>query len=164
MDRVLLVVGGVIVAGLVAAILGRRTDPPAANVHHIPRQLDRRDFEHPEVPWLVAVFTSATCTTCAGVWDRARHLESPQVTVQQLELSHDRGIHERYGIDAVPTLVIADESGEVRRAFLGPTTAADLWAAMADIREPGSVAPDCHPGGLPPSPAADAPPDPTAHG
>ncbi len=142
MDRVVLVVGGLIIAGAVVAILGRRTDAPAANVHHIPGQLDRSDFDRPEVRWLVAVFTSATCKTCAGVWERARHLESPQVAVQQLELSREGTIHERYGIDAVPTLVIADETGEVKRAFLGPTTSTDLWAAMAEIRDPDPVTDD----------------------
>ena len=38
----------------------------------------------------------------------------------------------------------ADADGTVKRAFLGPVTATDLWAAMAEEREPGSVPPDCH--------------------
>ena len=148
MDRVLLVLGGVAIAGLVAAIVGRRAAAPAANTHHIPRQLDRADFPHPEVPWLVAIFTSATCDTCAGVWERAQHLASDQVSVVELEVGVEKAIHERYKIDGVPTLVIADANGEVKRAFLGPTTTTDLWAAMADAREPGSVPPDCHTGEL----------------
>ncbi len=148
MDRVLLVLGGVAIAGLVAAIVGRRSAAPAANTHHIPRQLDRADFPHPEVPWLVAIFTSATCDTCAGVWERAQHLASDQVSVVELEVGAEKAIHERYKIDGVPTLVIADANGEVKRAFLGPTTTTDLWAAMADAREPGSVPPDCHTGEL----------------
>ena len=135
MDRLLLVVGGVVVAGIVAALLGRRGSAPPTNVHHVPDHLDRSDFIGPEVQWLVAVFTSATCNTCAGVWERARHLESDHVVVQQLELGESAALHERYKIDAVPTLVIADTSGAVRRAFLGPTTSADLWAATAELRE-----------------------------
>lgn len=148
MDRVLLVLGGVAIAGLVAALLRRSTAAPAANTHHIPRRLDRRDFPRPEAPWLVAVFTSATCDTCQGVWERTRHLESDQVAVVELEVGAERALHERYRIDAVPTLVISDAAGEVKRAFLGPTTATDLWAAMAEVREPGSVPPDCHTGEL----------------
>ena len=148
MDRVLLVLGGLAIAGVVAAMLGRRTDQPAANTTHIPRQLDRADFPRPEAPWLVAVFTSATCNTCAGVWDRARHLESDQVAVVELEVGRDPELHERYRIDGVPTLVICDRAGEVKRAFLGPTSATDLWAAVAEVREPGSVPPDCHTGEL----------------
>lgn len=154
MERVLLVAGGMLVAALVALVLGRRNRPSPTNVHHIPSRLDRLDFLRPDAEWLVAVFTSASCNTCAGVWDRARHLSSDHVVVQEVELAAARGLHERYGIDAVPTLVIADRSGEVKRAFLGPTTATDLWAAMADVREPGSVPPGCHTGELRTDPPA----------
>ena len=146
MDRVLLVLGGVAIAGLVAALLGHRPSAPAANTHHIPRQLDRADFPRPEAPWLVAVFTAATCATCQGVWERARHLESDAVAVVELEVSAEKALHERYRIDGVPTLVVCDASGEVKRAFLGPTTATDLWAAVAELRDPGSVPPGCHTG------------------
>jgi hypothetical protein len=146
MDRVLLVLGGIAIAGAVAALLGRKTAAPAANTHHIPRQLRRLDFPRPEAPWLVAVFTSATCDTCGGVWERAQHLESDQVAVTEIEVGVDKKLHDRYKIDAVPTLVICDADGEVKRAFLGPTTSTDLWAAVAEVREPGSVPPDCHTG------------------
>jgi len=134
MDRLVLVVGAVLVAGLVAMILDRRTDPPASNTHNVPRLLDRADFAKPDVPWLVAVFTSATCNTCAGVLERARHLESEDVAVQELEVTSAKAIHDRYRIDAVPTLVIADMSGTVQQAFLGPVTAAELWSALAELR------------------------------
>ena len=46
-------------------------------------------------------------------------------------------------ITAVPTLVVADADGVVRASFLGPVTATDLWAAVAELREPGSVPPGC---------------------
>ena len=46
---------------------------------------------------------------------------------------------QRYGIDAVPTVVIADAQGVAVAAFLGPMTATDLWAAVAEAREPGST-------------------------
>ena len=134
MDRVVLVVGAVLVAGLVAAVLGRRSDPPASNTHNVPRLLDRSDFARPEASWLVAVFTSATCNTCAGVLERARHLESADVAVQELEVTATKAVHDRYLIDAVPTLVIADTKGAVQRAFLGPVTTAELWAALAQAR------------------------------
>ncbi len=136
MDRVLLVLGGVFVAGTVAWLVSRLgvRGGPADNTRHIPRRLDRLDFDRPDTEWLVAVFTSETCDTCAGVWERARPLESDHVAVQELEFGAARILHERYHIDAVPTLVIADRDGEVRRAFLGPTSSADLWAAMAEVR------------------------------
>lgn len=148
MDRVLLVLGGVAIAGFVAALIGRKPAPPAANTHHVPQQLDRADFPRPNAEWLVAVFTAATCNTCKGVWERASHLESDHVAVAELEVGEHKDVHDKYKIDGVPTLVISDRDGAVRRAFLGPTTATDLWAAMAEVREPGSVPPGCHTGEL----------------
>ena len=43
-------------------------------------------------------------------------------------------MHERYGISGVPMVVIADAEGVVRKSFVGPVTATDLWAAVAEIR------------------------------
>ncbi len=146
MDRVLLVLGALAIAGAFATVLGRRTAAPSSNTHHVPSVLDRRDFIHPDAPWLVAVFTSSTCDTCAGVWERAELLASDVVACQRIDFQDDTSLHERYRIDGVPTLVVADADGAVRRAFLGPVTATDLWAAVADEREPGSVPPDCHTG------------------
>jgi hypothetical protein len=53
-------------------------------------------------------------------------------------------LHARYAIEAVPILVIADAAGVVRASFIGPHTATDLWARLAEVREPGSTpfAPD----------------------
>jgi hypothetical protein len=36
-------------------------------------------------------------------------------------------------------ILIADREGVVRRAFLGSTTATDLWAAVAELRAPGAT-------------------------
>ena len=51
------------------------------------------------------------------------------------DLSLSARIHERYRIDAVPLVVIADERGVVRTSFLGPVTATDLWAGVAAARD-----------------------------
>jgi hypothetical protein len=40
---------------------------------------------------------------------------------------------------AIPTTVIADCEGVVRRGFVGAFTATDLWAAVAELRAPGST-------------------------
>jgi hypothetical protein len=48
-------------------------------------------------------------------------------------------MHRRYEIAAVPTTVIADADGVVLRAFVGSFTATDLWAAIAELRDPGST-------------------------
>jgi hypothetical protein len=140
MDRVLLVLGGIAIAGAVAAVLGRRTAPPAANTSHIPLQLDRSDFASPTMPWLVAVFTSATCNSCAKVWERAQALRNEEVAVVEIEVGRDKAIHDRYKIDTVPTLVICDAEGAVQRAFLGPIAVVDLEEAITEVREPGAPA------------------------
>lgn len=146
MERLLI---ALVLAGLavgVAALLQRRQRPdaPVRTGYSVPAQLDRADFPRPEAPWLVAVFTSATCNTCAGVWERAKPLESESVAVAELELVAARALHERYGIEAVPTTVVVDGEGVVRASFLGPVTATDLWAAVAEAREPGSTPDACH--------------------
>lgn len=137
----MLVVVLVAVAVAVALVVERRRKPatPTNVGHTLPDHLDRRDFADPSAPWLVAVFTSATCDTCAGVWDKARHLASDDVAVQEIEVSAARALHDRYRITAVPAVVIADRTGAVRSTFLGPVTATDLWATVAELREPGTL-------------------------
>lgn len=93
--------------------------------------------------WLVAVFTEATCESCASVVSKARVLSSDEVIVSEVEFNEQRAVHERYAIDSVPTTLVSDRSGAVRASFLGPVSAADLWATMAELREPGSVPPGC---------------------
>jgi hypothetical protein len=157
-ERLVLVVVLVLVAVGIAAVINRRRRPPApTNVSHtVPDRLDRADFVRPDAPWLVAVFTSATCTSCGGVWDKARHLDGAAVAVQEVEEGADRALQDRYRITAVPTVVIADAVGVVRAAFVGPVTATDLWATMAELREPGTLpAEGCGHGVDPESPQAE---------
>lgn len=135
------VVGAILV--LVAQQINnrRKPDPPTQQTWTVPQQLDRNDFVLPTVPWLVVVFTSATCSTCAKVTGIAKVLGSTAVAVDVIDYQTQPDVHKRYGIDAVPTTVIADVEGVVVKSFVGPTTATDLWAAVAEAREPGSTPP-----------------------
>ena len=143
-DRIIISVLLVAIAVVVALILQRRRPaPPSGPSWNVPAQLDRSDFRRPECPWLVAVFTSATCSVCGDVAMKAAPLVSDAVEVQVLEVSAEPDIHRRYGIDAVPLVLIADADGVVLRHFLGPVTATDLWAAVAESREPGSTPEGC---------------------
>lgn len=146
MERVLIAVALAGLALAVAAIVQRRqrADSPVRTGYAVPAQLDRSDFVRPDAPWLVTVFTSATCSTCAGVWDKARHLESGAVAVQEVEYAADRELHDRYAIEAVPTALVVDAEGVVHASFIGSVTATDLWAAVAEAREPGSTPDTCH--------------------
>jgi hypothetical protein len=135
-ERVLVALAiAVVAAGVALALRRRRPDPPTQPSGLVPDQLDRRDFPRAATPWLVAVFTSATCDACADVWAKVEVLASDEVAVAAIEHPADRQLHERYRIDAVPLVVIADAAGVVRRSFLGPVTATDLWAAVASVRE-----------------------------
>ncbi|MBM3729753.1 MAG: hypothetical protein FJW44_02885 [Actinobacteria bacterium] len=136
----LLVVVAVVVCASTAALIGRRRRPQAPTQPRlrVPSQVDRNDFVGPQAPWLVAVFSSATCHTCADVVRKAQALASRDVAVDDVAYPAAREIHQRYDIDAVPVVLIADRDGVVRAHFMGPVTATDLWAAVAGCRDPGS--------------------------
>lgn len=139
MDRLLLAIAIVVVATVIAQVVARRrkTDPPTQRRSQMPSQLDRADFDGHG--WLVTVFTSDTCSTCADVVRKAEVLRSADVTVQTASFQAHKDLHERYDIDVVPMLLIADAAGVVHNGFIGPVTATDLWAAVAEAREPGSM-------------------------
>jgi hypothetical protein len=144
MTQILLVALAMAVAIVVSIVLRkRRPDAPTQGSFHMPTQLDRGDFVSPNHSWLVAVFTSATCNTCADVATKAAVLASRDVAVQRIDYTENPDLHRRYNIDAVPTLVIADSRGVVRNGFLGPVKAQDLWAAVAECRDPGSTPDPC---------------------
>ena len=120
----------------VAVVLERRRpDAPTQARWAVPSQLDRDDFARPDAAWLVAVFTSATCDSCAQVVAKAGPLESPEVALQEVEFADRGDLHRRYGIDAVPCIVVADAEGVVRASHVGPATATDLWATLAEVRD-----------------------------
>ena len=131
-----------LVAVVTAVVLNRRSQPdePARPAHYdVPTELDRADFDRPDASWLVAVFSSSTCLACADVWEKARQLESDDVAVQDIEAGAHKDLHTRYKIDAVPMTVLADDDGVVRASFIGVPSAADLWSALAELREPNST-------------------------
>lgn len=158
MANVLVALVIVFVVGVIAIVARRRqqVDVPTQKAFTVPSQIDRQDFDRrvltghdlghtdandagPE--WLVVVFTSSTCHVCADVWDKAQAAASRHVGVFQADYESERHLHERYGIDAVPTLVICDRDGVVKHHFLGPVSATHLWAAVATVRDP-STRPD----------------------
>jgi hypothetical protein len=136
-----------IAAALVAAVLviafvvqrRRRPAPPPRSPYPVPRQLDRNDFPRADAPWLVAFFWSLTCDSCAGLDQKVAALESNAVATCALEADADRAVHQRYEIAAIPMILVADCEGVVQRSFVGAVSATDLWAAVADVRSPGSV-------------------------
>ena len=139
MERLLIAVVLIAAAVAVAFVLQRRKPaPPTQPRWAVPTQLDRRDFSGADHPWLVAVFTSASCESCARATAKASVLASRAVAYEEIPYQGRRDLHERYGIEAVPCIVVADDEGVVRASFIGVPTATDLWAAVAEARQPGS--------------------------
>ena len=136
----LVLAGALLVVALVVAWLlqRRRPAPPTRDVYPVPRQLDRRDFPRPEAPWLVALFSSTTCEGCAGLADKVAVLESAEVAVCDVDFEAERDLHRRYEISGIPMTLVAGADGVVRAAFVGAVTATDLWAAVAECRQPGT--------------------------
>ena len=139
MQQILTALAVVAVAVVVGLVLRRRqvVQAPTQPTVVVPAQLDRADFAAPS-PWLVAVFSSATCNSCADVVRKAKVLASPEVTVIDVEYSASKALHEKYDIQAVPIVAIVDPDGVVQAGFAGPVTATDLWAAVAEARHPGT--------------------------
>ncbi|MEP7113439.1 MAG: hypothetical protein ABI862_09260 [Ilumatobacteraceae bacterium] len=140
MVQVFIALGVLGVALVVGAVLRRRrgVDAPTQPVFSAPAQIDRADFADAATPWLVAVFSSASCNACADVVRKAEVLACKEVAVVDVEYSHAAALHRKYHVDAVPIAVVADSAGIVRASFVGPMSATDLWAAVAEARHPGS--------------------------
>jgi hypothetical protein len=135
------------IAGVVAVVViavawwlrRQRPTAPPRDPYPIPRQLDRDDFPRPDADWLVAYFSSETCASCQTLGPKVQALESSAVVTCELEFASARALHDRYEISAIPMILVTDGEGVVRRAFVGATTATDLWAALAELRAPGST-------------------------
>ena len=136
MDRLLIAAAIIAVAVVVALFVRRRRpDAPAQVSRSVPSPLDRSDFDHPDAAWLVAVFTSATCDSCAEVVRAARTLAAPpEVVVTDVEYQTRRGLHDRYRVEAVPMVLIADAAGVVRAGRFGPVSAVELASALSAAR------------------------------
>lgn len=142
MGRVVLAAALIVVAVAVAAVIQRRTKPAIATRTGsvVPELLDRADFVRPDASWLVVAFSSATCLSCADTWEKVAALESSAVAVQDVSFQDRRDLHERYAVDSVPLVLVADADGLVRASFLGPPTAAELWAKLAELPDDPSSA------------------------
>jgi thioredoxin-related protein len=133
-ERVLLAVGIAVAVAVLAVVLERRRpQPPSQRRWAVPDQVDRNDFDRPGAPWLVAVFSSATCDSCATALARAQGLASGDVVVQEVEVGASADLHRRYNVEAVPTLIVADRQGVVRASIVGPPAEGELEDAFAEI-------------------------------
>ena len=49
----------------------------------------------PEAPWLAVLFSSDTCLSCEGTWEKVELLASEAVAVERVSFQADRDRHER---------------------------------------------------------------------
>ena len=128
--RIVVAVAILVVAVGVAWWLEHRrvVSPPSQGRAVVPQQLDRNDFPRPDAPWLVVLFTSQHCDSCAGLFDKALPLASDEVGVVEVEYTEHPDLHERYQIDAAPITVLVDASGVTRGSFVGRSQR-PLWNA-----------------------------------
>lgn len=146
MTRIVIAAVLLVIAGVVAVVLERRraasaTVTVARDEYSVARQIDRRDFPRPEAPWLVVLFSADRCDNCANVRPKLAALESAEVAVFDAEEARSGSLHRKYGVEAVPMTLLADTEGVVVDAYFGRVTATDLWAAVAEARQPGSRPP-----------------------
>ncbi|MCH2430234.1 MAG: thioredoxin family protein [Acidimicrobiales bacterium] len=135
MDRLLVLAVVAALAGLLARLLQRwRPGGPVATGWSVPGHLDRADFAEPNVPWLVAVFSSTDCPTCAPMVAEAHTLAAAQVVIQEVPAESASELHDRYQVDVVPMLVVADGDGLVRAHHLGPSAPGELRAVLEGAR------------------------------
>lgn len=112
----------------------KRTAAPSQGRAVVPAQLDRHDFPRPDAPWLVALFTSSTCESCAGLADKAAPLASDDVAVVEVEYSAQPELHRRYDINAAPVTLVVDHDGVTRASIVGAFEASELWSEVATVR------------------------------
>jgi hypothetical protein len=124
------------IVAVIALILERRrrSDAPLQGQPVVPAQLDRSDFPRPDAAWLVVVFSSENCVSCAGLYDKVAPLESSDVAVVEAEYPTAKELHQRYRINAAPLTLVADAQGVVCASVLGAFNASDIWSAVASLR------------------------------
>jgi hypothetical protein len=123
------------VAGAVALVLERRRRAalqPFRSTTEL-THVHRDDFPRGDVPWLALLFTSRDCAGCEPMAARLAPLESPTLAVVVCEFHDQRALHERYRIDSVPYLVVADADGAVRASFLGTATSDEIWTTIHSL-------------------------------
>ena len=82
--------------------------------------------------WTIVVFLVLLALLAKFAWrPLLEALDSREATIKKALISP---LRERYSIDAVPMIVVADDQGITRASFIGVPTAADLWAALAELR------------------------------
>lgn len=140
METRLIVAAVLLVVVIVAArwLERRRPAPPSQGSYPVPAQLDRHDFPRPDAPWIFVLFSSRTCDSCRPMAEKVAALASDAVATCEIEAGDRSDLHRRYGIEGVPTVVLAGPDGAVRAGFVGTVSGSELAAALGEARGGGA--------------------------
>ena len=127
---------GVVAVGVAYVLSRRGRDAPTSDKVVVPRQVDRADFVRPSAPWLLVVFTSVTCDSCARAVALASPFEGPSIAYEEVPWQTRRDLHDRYRVDTVPLLLLARADGLVVQSWAGTPAAPDFAAALAVCDSP----------------------------
>jgi hypothetical protein len=142
-DRLLLAAALTAVVVAVALVVRRARPPRSVTVASgpegwaLPQVIERADLGEPDAAVVVVVFTSATCHTCARVWEQVQALPRPGVVAREVEYGTARAFHEKYGIEGVPATAFVDADGGVQTWLLGPVSDEQLERALAVALDAG---------------------------
>ncbi len=132
MEKVFVALAVMLVGIIAAAIIRWRAErsPAQGASWTVPVQLHRGDFDSVDTSTLIVVFSSATCDACAATWAKVQNLASDTVAVQDVPYQDLQHLHDRYQIDAVPTVLVADAQGVVTASFVGEPKLDELTEAI----------------------------------
>ena len=127
------VLGAAAVAVAAVANRRRRPDAPSTPSFAAPQQLDRGDFADAELPWLLVLFSSATCMSCQEAREVVTPLDVDGLAVQEVQFPDDRALHDRYRVESVPTVVMADAEGVVVWSYVGAPPSMAMVELLVDL-------------------------------
>ena len=97
----------------------RRTDSPSVPKSSLPIQVDRNDFEMPVMKWLLVFFSSESCSSCIQVRETLSDIPLNSIHIQEVSFPQEKNLHNRYAINSVPIVLIANLEGVVTWSYAG---------------------------------------------
>ena len=91
----------------------RRTDSPSVPKSSLPIQVDRNDFNMPDMKWLLVFFSSESCSSCIQVREILSEIPLNSIHIQEVSFPQEKNLHTRYAINSVPIVLIANLEGVV---------------------------------------------------
>lgn len=128
-------VGGA--AAAVGLLLRRRgSQHGGLDLHGVPVRLEPADLGLSPSEWTLVVFTDSECASCASTVAAAREMTAGRVALVEVDYRVRSDLHEKYRVDAVPTLLLVGDDGIVDSWFVGPPADEDLAEMLERVPVP----------------------------